>query len=247
MKKVGEGKNDPEGSWECPFCHNINWPKRTTCNKEGCHMPKDLGGLQHPEGSWACTSCTNVNWPKRTECNKCRVPRNGLKVPGLGVDSSFAAMTAMNMGGAQPGSWVCPNCANVNWPARTFCNKPSCQTPKPQALGAATYGLGSYGGRAQGIDPYMQGVLGMAQPTYGGNVHGSAPPGSWSCPSCGNVNWPKRTTCNKPGCGASKPGHNPDDRTSGHPEGSWICTSCANVNWPQRTICNKPGCQAPRS
>jgi len=27
--------------------------------------------------------------------------------------------------------------------------------------------------------------------------------GEWECPSCGNINWPKRTQCNQ--CGIKKP------------------------------------------
>jgi len=105
LKKVkGE---DPEGSWTCPFCHNVNWPKRTTCNKEGCHMPREIGGsINHPEGSWACLQCNNINWPKRTECKKCRTSRQGNK---LGL--------APGVAGAQPGSWICPTCSNLNFPA----------------------------------------------------------------------------------------------------------------------------------
>jgi len=186
-------------------------------------MPKEVTG-EHPEGSWACPVCANINWPKRTECNKCNVPRRG-QVPSL-------AGSAHDLGGAQPGSWICPNCANLNWPMRTVCNKPGCQTPKPAA----------------GLDHYLQlssyGGLGVGGLGLGLGVGGGAPPGSWNCPSCGNVNWPKRTQCNKPGCGTPKPGFNPDDRLSGHPDGSWICPSCANVNWPQRTSCKK--CQAGR-
>jgi len=216
-----EGKNvDPEGSWECPFCHNINWPKRTSCNREGCHMPKELNGQEHPEGSWACLACSNINWSKRTECKKCKTPKSGLGALGLGLKLP-------GMAGAQPGSWVCPNCANVNWPARTVCNKPACQTPRPQNIG----GLDLLG---RGLDPFtLQSVLGGLGAQGGFGLQGGHPPGSWPCPSCGNINWPKRTQCNKPGCGAARPGYNSEN--PGHPEGSWVCPTCSNVNWPQRT------------
>jgi len=33
---------DPEGSWTCDACGNVNWPMRTTCNKKGCGLPKPM-------------------------------------------------------------------------------------------------------------------------------------------------------------------------------------------------------------
>jgi len=275
LKKV-KG-DDPEGSWTCPFCQNVNWPKRTTCNKEGCHMPREIqgggGNVSHPEGSWACTACANINWPKRTECKKCRSPRVGQKLaPGLV--------------GAQPGSWVCPLCANVNWPARTTCNK-GCGTPKPVSppMYSQPGQMGPMGQMGQmgpmgqmgqmgqmsgpmgqqlnqlsqmaglNLEPYLQSILastnpylgnpGGGPPAAGGGAH---PPGSWECQQCHNVNWPKRTQCNKPGCGAPKPGHEgaTPSMHQGHPEGSWACPRCNNINWPQRAECNKPDCRTPR-
>jgi hypothetical protein len=31
---------DPEGSWECISCSNVNWPKRTSCNR--CKIAKPI-------------------------------------------------------------------------------------------------------------------------------------------------------------------------------------------------------------
>merc|ERR1719375_2376005 len=85
---------DPEGSWTCGTCGNVNWPLRTTCNNKACGLPRDMasysevspqegGGTDggssegHPEGSWTCLVCNNVNWPLRTVCNRknCGEPR----------------------------------------------------------------------------------------------------------------------------------------------------------------------------
>eukprot|EP01053_Blabericola_migrator_P008373 Blabericola_migrator_1__8372@NODE_435_length_8501_cov_292_016244_g341_i0_p4_GENE_NODE_435_length_8501_cov_292_016244_g341_i0NODE_435_length_8501_cov_292_016244_g341_i0_p4_ORF_typecomplete_len312_score32_37zfRanBP/PF00641_18/2_8e12zfRanBP/PF00641_18/1_6e09DUF35_N/PF12172_8/0_1DUF35_N/PF12172_8/0_63DUF35_N/PF12172_8/6_8e02DZR/PF12773_7/0_25DZR/PF12773_7/0_032Cytochrom_c3_2/PF14537_6/3_3Cytochrom_c3_2/PF14537_6/83zincribbon_6/PF10005_9/0_92zincribbon_6/PF10005_9/66zinc_ribbon_11/PF11682_8/4zinc_rib len=88
--------------------------------------------------------------------------------------------------------------------------------------------------------------------------------GDWQCVSCGNVNFAKRTRCNK--CGDLKPKvqANPaetaepaptspvtGDVNSGDPgargtgpaaglfkKGDWTCTSCGNVNWARRDRCN---------
>jgi len=234
-------------------------------------MPREItsgGNVQHPEGSWACTACANINWPKRTECKKCHSSRGGQK---LGAHPGLA--------GAQPGSWICPLCANVNWPARTVCNK-GCGTQKPQQpmfaqpqmsgqMGQQLNQLSQMAGL--NLEPYLQSILASTNP-YLGNpggppAPGAHPPGSWECQMCHNVNWPKRTQCNKPGCGALKPGldsagpmnpgmhpgmmqgMNPGMNQGGgqvHPEGSWPCPRCNNINWPQRTECNKPDCRTPR-
>jgi len=251
LKKV-KNVEDPEGSWVCAFCQNVNWPKRTNCNKEGCHMPRDANGIQHPEGSWACAQCNNVNWPKRTECNKCRLPRAGSKPTMAG---GLVGVPAGSPPGTQPGSWVCPLCANVNWPARTVCNK-GCGTTKPQAVGQYGQQLTQLSQMAGlNLEPYLQSLLAanpyLSTPPIPGVAPvaaGNHPPGSWACPACKNVNWPKRTHCNKPGCQTLRPGLNPDTTmmSSGHPEGSWLCPTCNNVNWPQRNECNKPNCGTPR-
>lgn len=271
VEKRGLGVADPEGSWMCPFCQNVNWPKRTTCNKDGCHMPKDLGGLQHPEGSWACVGCNNVNWPKRTDCNKCRLPRT----TGGGAKAVNAGL-----GGTQPGSWYCA-CGNLNWPARTSCNKRGCGQPKPSnavhmtsmsSLMGGMPGMGGGMAGMAGLDPYSMAMgglgggmgmgnpygmgmpaMGMPAPAMGGN-----PVGSWQCVQCSNINWPKRTTCNKAGCGAPRQDGMAGMDTmagmaggaaapaGGNPDGSWGCPTCGNVNWPLRTVCNKQGCDTPR-
>lgn len=342
-KKVKQ-QDHPEGSWVCTHCQNVNWPKRTSCNKSGCNMPKDADA-SHPEGSWACNSCQNINWPKRTQCKRCRTPRVGApqgqgsgaggghpsgswacpscanvnwparthcnnkscgaakpayatpppgpagpyEAPmGYGADpNSTSGYGASGMGGygadpygyANPlggggsgggglhpdGSWVCPACANVNWPARTHCNKKECGTPKPAHPAAPPAPYNQPAGPMGGMDPYwaltggagMGGMGGMGGlgglGGYGGpgvmgglgGVGGSDPPGSWACPKCNNVNWPKRTTCNNKECLAPRPGVGGVNQ-GGHPEGSWSCPTCGNVNWPQRSKCNKQGCETPR-
>lgn len=124
----------------------------------------------------------------------------------------------------------------------------------------AYYAPQAYMGKA--ANPYMaagvnvHALAAAAQMMHSGAM-GNHPPGSWVCPQCQNINWPKRTVCNKQGCGAARPaetygGYNPgqqqhqQQQQQQHPEGSWVCPGCNNVNWPQRTVCNKKGCQLPR-
>lgn len=249
--------SDPEGSWMCPFCQNVNWPRRTVCNKRGCSMPRDLEGVQHPEGSWACEACRNINWPKRTNCNKCHIPRPGS-----------TATTGASSNDHQPGSWVCPVCTNVNWPRRTTCNRSGCGTPKPLNAGMGAqpffdaYNQQNMMGSQLGLLSGMGGMAGMSANPYlapgmfpymdpTATVGSQHPPGSWRCSLCGNVNWPKRTTCNRQGCGAPRPaqlqtGAVAQSVQQPHPEGSWSCETCGNINWPARTSCNRRGCETPR-
>eukprot|EP01066_Platyproteum_vivax_P006457 Platyproteum_vivax@DN2255_c0_g1_i1.p1 len=75
-----------EGDWECDQCNNINFSKRTRCNKCSAAKPKSNDDVPHwggppglfKQGDWACPSCGNVNWARRDTCNIC----NGAK-PGL--------------------------------------------------------------------------------------------------------------------------------------------------------------------
>jgi len=245
----------PEGSWACASCGNVNWPKRTTCNQKTCNMPREAAdaslqlqgvgggggggaGGAHPEGSWACMACKNINWPKRTECNKCSMPRagggagsalaqlrqlGGFGLPGLG---GFAAPR-----GPHPdGSWLCPGCNNINWPRRTTCNKKECGQPKPINAQAPPAAPGSY----QGVDPFA--VAGVA--AYGGGAGGYAPSYAAAANPYGGYADPLAGLFAAPA---------PPPRSGGgNPDGSWPCPKCGNVNWPLRTVCNKKECQTPR-
>lgn len=199
----------PEGSWACVACKNINWPKRTECNK--CGLPR-TGGLTGPSAALAAMR---------------QLGQMGMPLaPGF---APFAAAGAR--GSAHPdGSWVCPSCNNINWPRRTTCNKKECNAPKPANAQAPPAQPGGY----QGVDPFaVAGVASYPGSAYaspyappGSSPYGAysdplaglfAPPppppprqagnpeGSWACPTCGNINWPLRTVCNKKECQTPKP------------------------------------------
>lgn len=351
--------NHPDGSWTCPSCGNVNWPRRTNCNR--CGRPKVEGATGPvadgtPPGSWVCPVCNNLNWPRRTNCNRCGASK-GLVMGGMGGPPGLPPMGAPPPMGGPPGghpegSWVCPTCNNVNWPKRTVCNKNGCDTKRPDLVGGnigTIPGGNPIGGRMMGVHLQTQiqalQMLAMQDPTnasvylaqlqqlqsagtnagpVGGPSGGAGaglisrngithPPGSWECPTpgCDNINWPKRTVCNRKGCDTPRPanvgipasqeiggaaasasssgyppvggygggsydvsytgagvtqpldvsyagagvgagslavGPPPVQSRQNHPAGSWVCPdpACGNVNWPMRTVCNRRGCDIPR-
>ncbi|PHJ23977.1 ran binding protein [Cystoisospora suis] len=92
------GRPRKEGDWECedPACGNVNFSKRTRCNRCGKSRPKtgdplkDIPNLGGPpglfkHGDWPCTHCGNVNWARRSTCNICSAPKpNSQDEPRMG-------------------------------------------------------------------------------------------------------------------------------------------------------------------
>jgi hypothetical protein len=105
--------------------------------------------------------------------------------------------------GTPEGSWRCGGCANVNWPARTTCNRKNCGLPRGMAT--ATMALGAPPGMAPAHVSFQAhpspppgalfpaaGIMGATQPTHPGLVGYGAYPyhaaAAWTqvCgPTCG--------------------------------------------------------------
>jgi len=182
MRRCGATK--PIEAWVCPLCRNENKENRPFCNSRTCRLAKPglsteelaasrtQGGAQGgaggaPAGSWACAVCGNVNWPQRSTCN--------------GSKGACGAARPDSEASPPAGAWLCSACGNVNWPQRSTCNAKSCGRLRASVDAGAVALAGE--------------VLGLANQPFAVQADGQ-PRGSWTCAGCGNVNWPRRSTCN---------------------------------------------------
>lgn len=97
-----------EGDWTCEDteCGNINYARRTECNR--CKAPRPMkGGRGKPGGiqigkhlaekskglfsaeDWQCATCGNVNWARRSDCNLCHAPKHGKIEERTGAGGGF--------------------------------------------------------------------------------------------------------------------------------------------------------------
>ncbi|KAG8080518.1 hypothetical protein GUJ93_ZPchr0007g5788 [Zizania palustris] len=176
------------------------------------------------EGDWTCHQCGNVNFSFRNVCNRgaCGAPRPSPSLsPRMpapvagGYDRShlfYVISTDFQIG---MGPFVIVTGMGYG--------------PGPE-LGRYSYGF--RGSPMPVSSPWSGGALveimtallhenvvekqlqheecGAPRPSPGANAGPSrkekdAPEGSWTCTSCNNLNYPFRTSCNRKGCGSSKP------------------------------------------
>ncbi|KNC77444.1 hypothetical protein SARC_10096 [Sphaeroforma arctica JP610] len=98
---------DEPGSWICSdsACGNINFARRTECNKCNTKKPADatVSTSKHSIGEkfakgtkglfssadWQCPMCSNINWSKRATCNVCNHTRDGKTEDRGGLGGGF--------------------------------------------------------------------------------------------------------------------------------------------------------------
>jgi len=141
------------GDWICPKCKNVNWGNKTVCNMNDCDAERPERELKN--GDWECQSCGNYNFGQREICNwsSCNEKRpdwateifnnrdkeeaqedsNQQKRPRSEMEDPQDLQKKTKFSGVHvpDGSWICPECSNLNYPHREVCNKRNCRAPRP--------------------------------------------------------------------------------------------------------------------
>ena len=195
--------------------------------------------LSNRTDNWTCYNCDNLNYPLRTQCNKCSMS----KAEAIAPETHAGRLAA---GDSQ---WQCSACSNNNYHFRLHCNKCKAERPPRQAA-AQLYHNGGYTNSSytstnssfctsNSSYPVQQYSTSYAAQQYaGGSVAAQQYTGaqdggvSWICTGCENVNWPRRTACNK--CGADKSAQSPN----------WLCSQCKHINYSFVTECSS--CHVPQ-
>lgn len=164
-------------------------------------------------GDWNCPRCNDLQFARNVACRKCYSPKPGI----IAGDPN-----------AKPGDWNCPACGDLQFARRDSCRQ--CHTPKPQPGMMAVQqqmGYAAYGFDASQIGGY--------QP-YGTPPAISAPQktgGDWMCPSCGDLQFARRTECRQ--CNTPRPAEQPNGTQNpgwgAAVAGGWSSTGQDGAQW----------------
>lgn len=171
-----------------------------------------------------------VTFSSAAEAQKVYDNYDSNMIDGKWVDCKPASGTQQERvpGQAKPGDWWCPLCGDLVFAWRNSCN--SCgYAGLPPALPVIAGLLGGAAGTAKGDRG------GLAQPT---NL-AAGKPGDWLCPTCSNVCFSHRPSCNK--CGTPK---DTGAERIGVKHGDWTCPNCGDLVFASKSVCSL--CQTPK-
>lgn len=254
MRKCGTAKPAAQAApWNCIGCGNENFANRLFCNMRRCQLAKP--GLTAANLTAAVAQAAQQSVQERpfqAPPKPVQYPFQPFQGPGLAKPAFSASQPPFDSplrNSERPapiGSWTCLACGNVNFPNRTTCNSLRCRRPREEVDGGES--IEPRAPVRSNLRPTPAPMVVMSSRVQSRVESSSAPPGSWRCSACSNVNYPSRTTCNANSCGRPRdevevvPSREPAEA----PSGSWTCPGCQNVNYPNRTNCNKRTCNLPR-
>ena len=143
MNQMFNGNNDyakrkryifKEGDWSCPNqnCKNINFSRRTKCNRCGAPKPENLydkpkrfsTGNYHSRSRSRSRSNRHRHHSKYEKNSRSRSNSNNYQANSVPKKGLFGGPPGV----FKEGDWRCENCQNINFKWRVECNK--CKYPK---------------------------------------------------------------------------------------------------------------------
>ncbi|XP_047066389.1 ranBP2-type zinc finger protein At1g67325-like isoform X2 [Lolium rigidum] len=251
-----------EGDWSCHQCGNVNFSFRNACNRGSCGAPRPSpspsprmmpapagGGYDRSPLFYGSAGAPPPHMPNGSASYGSPYPQIGLRYgygPPVGPPGSYGLLSSYG----QPGPMGGP------MGGMGYAHGPELGRYGPD-LGRYGPDLGryNYGFRGSPMpvsSPWSGGALVENNDTTASRKRRGGPDGlsegDWECPTCKNVNFAFRNTCNMKKCGAPRPtsGANSSSarKDKDAPEGSWTCPECNNLNYPFRTVCNRKGCSS---
>jgi len=112
--------------WRYTKCVFANFCFSTECGSYGCGVSSEVSGSAFPGTSSPVPFVKGSLWFGRTSIAQTSCRSISLKAIKRPRDESG------QRGSVRESDWPCPNCLNVNFAWRQYCNIPNCNTQKPE-------------------------------------------------------------------------------------------------------------------